>query len=179
MRSFPAQCHSFFNFHLLCQPQGQNLDEIVVSVPQTPAHGAVARLPSQVNKTLRQKHRQKRSWFCLTLLHVYFKFFSIFQLLITISADVQLIKKMLYLVGFKLADRGGGVQRRRLGSHEGRDGPRREESLVFPALLQRGHGAPPGNHVTQTNSTSSPPQSPDTQEVLIHLRFPAIWVEQF
>uniref|UniRef100_A0A3B4G3U2 Homologous recombination factor with OB-fold n=1 Tax=Pundamilia nyererei TaxID=303518 RepID=A0A3B4G3U2_9CICH len=32
------------------QPQGQNLDEIVVSVPQTPAHGAVARLPSQVNK---------------------------------------------------------------------------------------------------------------------------------
>ncbi|XP_030590802.1 uncharacterized protein C17orf53 homolog [Archocentrus centrarchus] len=29
------------------QPQGQNLDEIVVSVPQTPAHGAVARLPSQ------------------------------------------------------------------------------------------------------------------------------------
>ncbi|KAM4530239.1 homologous recombination OB-fold protein isoform 2-T2 [Odontesthes bonariensis] len=29
------------------QPQGQNLDEIVVSVPQTPAHGVVARLPSQ------------------------------------------------------------------------------------------------------------------------------------
>uniref|UniRef100_A0A3Q1GPQ2 Homologous recombination factor with OB-fold n=1 Tax=Acanthochromis polyacanthus TaxID=80966 RepID=A0A3Q1GPQ2_9TELE len=29
------------------QPQGQNLEEIVVSVPQTPAHGAVARLPSQ------------------------------------------------------------------------------------------------------------------------------------
>ncbi|XP_038561387.1 homologous recombination OB-fold protein [Micropterus salmoides] len=29
------------------QPQGQSLDNIVVSVPQTPAHGAVARLPSQ------------------------------------------------------------------------------------------------------------------------------------
>ncbi|KAM9346681.1 uncharacterized protein hrob [Symphorus nematophorus] len=29
------------------QPQGQSLDEIVVSVPLTPAHGAVARLPSQ------------------------------------------------------------------------------------------------------------------------------------
>ncbi|KAM9394445.1 uncharacterized protein hrob [Pholidichthys leucotaenia] len=29
------------------QPQGQNLDQIVVSVPQTPAHGVVARLPSQ------------------------------------------------------------------------------------------------------------------------------------
>ncbi|KAM4598737.1 uncharacterized protein hrob [Polymixia lowei] len=29
------------------QPQGQSLDDIVVSVPQTPAHGAVARLPSQ------------------------------------------------------------------------------------------------------------------------------------
>ncbi|XP_034047129.1 homologous recombination OB-fold protein [Thalassophryne amazonica] len=29
------------------QPQGQSLDDIIVSVPQTPAHGAVARLPSQ------------------------------------------------------------------------------------------------------------------------------------
>ncbi|KAE8283474.1 putative protein C17orf53 [Larimichthys crocea] len=29
------------------QPQGRNLDEVVVSVPVTPAHGAVARLPSQ------------------------------------------------------------------------------------------------------------------------------------
>ncbi|XP_074512338.1 homologous recombination OB-fold protein [Sebastes fasciatus] len=29
------------------QMQGQNLDDIVVSVPQTPAHGAVARSPSQ------------------------------------------------------------------------------------------------------------------------------------
>ncbi|XP_075999217.1 uncharacterized protein hrob [Genypterus blacodes] len=29
------------------QPQGQSLDDIVVSVPLTPAHGAVARLPSQ------------------------------------------------------------------------------------------------------------------------------------
>uniref|UniRef100_A0A667Z2Q1 Homologous recombination factor with OB-fold n=1 Tax=Myripristis murdjan TaxID=586833 RepID=A0A667Z2Q1_9TELE len=29
------------------QPQGQSLDDIVVSVPQTPAHGAVARLPNQ------------------------------------------------------------------------------------------------------------------------------------
>uniref|UniRef100_A0A8C2ZFL7 Homologous recombination factor with OB-fold n=2 Tax=Cyclopterus lumpus TaxID=8103 RepID=A0A8C2ZFL7_CYCLU len=29
------------------QPQGQNLDDIVVSVPQTPAHGVVARSPSQ------------------------------------------------------------------------------------------------------------------------------------
>ncbi|XP_041813945.1 homologous recombination OB-fold protein isoform X2 [Chelmon rostratus] len=29
------------------QPQGQSLDQIVVSVPLTPAHGVVARLPSQ------------------------------------------------------------------------------------------------------------------------------------
>nr|XP_020488226.1 uncharacterized protein C17orf53 homolog [Labrus bergylta] len=29
------------------QPQGQSMDEIVVSVPVTPAHGAAARLPSQ------------------------------------------------------------------------------------------------------------------------------------
>ncbi|KAM9779923.1 homologous recombination OB-fold protein [Neosynchiropus ocellatus] len=29
------------------QPQGQSLNDIVVSVPQTPAHGAVARIPSQ------------------------------------------------------------------------------------------------------------------------------------
>ncbi|XP_047213774.1 homologous recombination OB-fold protein-like [Girardinichthys multiradiatus] len=33
------------------QPQGQNLDEIVVSVPHTPAHGAVARLPSQCSSS--------------------------------------------------------------------------------------------------------------------------------
>ena len=35
----------------LCPPQplNQSLDDIVVSVPQTPAHGAVARLPSQVS----------------------------------------------------------------------------------------------------------------------------------
>uniref|UniRef100_A0A3B3CN70 Homologous recombination factor with OB-fold n=1 Tax=Oryzias melastigma TaxID=30732 RepID=A0A3B3CN70_ORYME len=31
------------------QPQGQNLDQIVVSVPQTPAHGAAARPPSQAS----------------------------------------------------------------------------------------------------------------------------------
>ncbi|RVE69853.1 hypothetical protein OJAV_G00081920 [Oryzias javanicus] len=31
------------------QPQGQNLDQIVVSVPQTPAHGAPARPPSQAS----------------------------------------------------------------------------------------------------------------------------------
>lgn len=40
------------NLILLLQPQGQSLDDIVVSVPQTPAHGAVARLPSQVTKIL-------------------------------------------------------------------------------------------------------------------------------
>ncbi|XP_056263943.1 homologous recombination OB-fold protein isoform X2 [Pseudoliparis swirei] len=33
------------------QPQGQNLDDIVVSVPQTPAHGVVARSPSQVSSS--------------------------------------------------------------------------------------------------------------------------------
>ncbi|XP_014873769.1 uncharacterized protein C17orf53 homolog [Poecilia latipinna] len=33
------------------QPQGQNLDEIVVSVPNTPSHGAVARLPSQCSSS--------------------------------------------------------------------------------------------------------------------------------
>uniref|UniRef100_A0A3B5KJ46 Homologous recombination factor with OB-fold n=1 Tax=Takifugu rubripes TaxID=31033 RepID=A0A3B5KJ46_TAKRU len=33
------------------QPQGQNLDEVVVSVPLTPAHGAVARLQSQVSSS--------------------------------------------------------------------------------------------------------------------------------
>ncbi|KAM3863948.1 uncharacterized protein hrob [Diretmus argenteus] len=33
------------------QPQGQSLDDIVVSVPQTPAHGAVARLPSQSSQS--------------------------------------------------------------------------------------------------------------------------------
>lgn len=41
---------AYSDLNFLSQPQGQNLDEIVVSVPQTPAHGAVARLPSQVNK---------------------------------------------------------------------------------------------------------------------------------
>uniref|UniRef100_A0A3Q4G8G4 Homologous recombination factor with OB-fold n=1 Tax=Neolamprologus brichardi TaxID=32507 RepID=A0A3Q4G8G4_NEOBR len=35
----------------LLPQQGQNLDEIVVSVPQTPAHGAVARLPSQASSS--------------------------------------------------------------------------------------------------------------------------------
>lgn len=30
------------------QPHGQSLDDIVVAIPQTPAHGAMARLPSQV-----------------------------------------------------------------------------------------------------------------------------------
>ncbi|XP_023266762.1 uncharacterized protein C17orf53 homolog isoform X1 [Seriola lalandi dorsalis] len=33
------------------QPQGQSLDDIVVSVPHTPAHGAVARLPSQASSS--------------------------------------------------------------------------------------------------------------------------------
>uniref|UniRef100_A0A3B5QF32 Homologous recombination factor with OB-fold n=1 Tax=Xiphophorus maculatus TaxID=8083 RepID=A0A3B5QF32_XIPMA len=33
------------------QPQGRNLDEIVVSVPNTPSHGAVARLPSQCSSS--------------------------------------------------------------------------------------------------------------------------------
>lgn len=36
---------------LLSQPQGQSLDKIVVSVPLTPAHGAVARSPNQVKIT--------------------------------------------------------------------------------------------------------------------------------
>lgn len=36
---------------LLSQPQGQNLEKIVVSAPLTPAHGAVARLQSQVGTT--------------------------------------------------------------------------------------------------------------------------------
>lgn len=36
---------------LLSQPQGHSLDEIVVSDPQTPARGVVARPPSQVIKT--------------------------------------------------------------------------------------------------------------------------------
>lgn len=36
---------------LLSQPQGQNLEKIVVSAPLTPAHGAVARLQSQVATT--------------------------------------------------------------------------------------------------------------------------------
>lgn len=33
------------------QPQGQSLDDIVVSVPNTPAHGAVARSPSQCSSS--------------------------------------------------------------------------------------------------------------------------------
>ncbi|XP_071325113.1 homologous recombination OB-fold protein [Trachinotus anak] len=33
------------------QPQGQSLDNIVVSVPHTPAHGVVARLPSQTSSS--------------------------------------------------------------------------------------------------------------------------------
>ncbi|XP_047426956.1 homologous recombination OB-fold protein [Mugil cephalus] len=33
------------------QPQGQNMDQIVVSVPQTPAHGVVARLPNQASSS--------------------------------------------------------------------------------------------------------------------------------
>ncbi|KAG7234767.1 hypothetical protein INR49_003981, partial [Caranx melampygus] len=33
------------------QPQAQGLDDIVVSVPHTPAHGAVARLPSQTSSS--------------------------------------------------------------------------------------------------------------------------------
>ncbi|XP_058509915.1 homologous recombination OB-fold protein isoform X2 [Solea solea] len=33
------------------QPQGHSLDDIVVSVPHTPAHGVVARLPSQVSSS--------------------------------------------------------------------------------------------------------------------------------
>ncbi|KAJ0001149.1 hypothetical protein NQD34_006169 [Periophthalmus magnuspinnatus] len=33
------------------QPQGQSLDDIVVSVPSTPAHGAVARSPSQCSSS--------------------------------------------------------------------------------------------------------------------------------
>uniref|UniRef100_A0A3P9H5B8 Si:dkey-260c8.8 n=1 Tax=Oryzias latipes TaxID=8090 RepID=A0A3P9H5B8_ORYLA len=39
------------------QPQGQNLDQIVVSVPKTPAHGAAARPPSQA--ALKQLTRNK------------------------------------------------------------------------------------------------------------------------
>lgn len=42
------------NLILLSQPQGQNLDKIVVSVPLTPAHGAVARLQSQVTAERRR-----------------------------------------------------------------------------------------------------------------------------
>ncbi|XP_035037392.2 LOW QUALITY PROTEIN: homologous recombination OB-fold protein [Hippoglossus stenolepis] len=33
------------------QPQGQSLDDVVVSVPHTPAHGAVARSPNQVSSS--------------------------------------------------------------------------------------------------------------------------------
>nr|XP_019950302.1 PREDICTED: uncharacterized protein C17orf53 homolog isoform X1 [Paralichthys olivaceus] len=33
------------------QPQGQSLDNVVVSVPHTPAHGAVARSPNQVSSS--------------------------------------------------------------------------------------------------------------------------------
>uniref|UniRef100_A0A3B5MI35 Homologous recombination factor with OB-fold n=1 Tax=Xiphophorus couchianus TaxID=32473 RepID=A0A3B5MI35_9TELE len=41
----------------LLPQQGRNLDEIVVSVPNTPSHGAVARLPSQASGS-EQKHSQ-------------------------------------------------------------------------------------------------------------------------
>lgn len=46
----------FNNLILVSQPQGHGLDEIVVSVPQTPAHGVVARLPSQVIKALTDRN---------------------------------------------------------------------------------------------------------------------------
>lgn len=42
------------NLILLSQPQGQIVDKIVVCVPVTPAHGAVARPPSQVITTTKQ-----------------------------------------------------------------------------------------------------------------------------
>lgn len=42
------------NMILLSQPQGKIADEIVVCVPVTPAHGAVARPPSQVITTTKQ-----------------------------------------------------------------------------------------------------------------------------
>ncbi|KAM4717060.1 homologous recombination OB-fold protein isoform 2-T2 [Anableps anableps] len=45
------------------QPQGQNLDEIVVSVPHTPAHGPVARLPSQCSSSQSEEDEfNGRAW---------------------------------------------------------------------------------------------------------------------
>ncbi|XP_043955803.1 homologous recombination OB-fold protein isoform X3 [Gambusia affinis] len=45
------------------QPQGQNLDEIVVSVPNTPSHGAVARLPSQCSSSQSEEEEfSGRAW---------------------------------------------------------------------------------------------------------------------
>lgn len=48
------------NLILVSQPQGQNLDKIVVSVPLTPAHGAVAQLQSQVTATSERLRSLKR-----------------------------------------------------------------------------------------------------------------------
>lgn len=48
---------------LLSQPQGQSLDEIVVSVPLIPAHGAVARVPNQVIITETDLHKTQESLF--------------------------------------------------------------------------------------------------------------------
>uniref|UniRef100_A0A3B5MV61 Homologous recombination factor with OB-fold n=1 Tax=Xiphophorus couchianus TaxID=32473 RepID=A0A3B5MV61_9TELE len=45
------------------QPQGRNLDEIVVSVPNTPSHGAVARLPSQCSSSQSEEEEfSGRAW---------------------------------------------------------------------------------------------------------------------
>ncbi|XP_008414496.1 uncharacterized protein C17orf53 homolog isoform X2 [Poecilia reticulata] len=45
------------------QPQGQNLDEIVVSVPNTPSHGAAARLPSQCSSSQSEEEEfSGRAW---------------------------------------------------------------------------------------------------------------------
>lgn len=52
-----ARCN---NLILVSQPQGQNLDKIVVSVPLTPAHGAVAQLQSQVTATSERLRSLKR-----------------------------------------------------------------------------------------------------------------------
>lgn len=51
------------NVILLSQPQGQILDEIVVSVPLIPAHGAVARVPNQVIITETDLHKTQESLF--------------------------------------------------------------------------------------------------------------------
>ncbi|XP_015227471.1 PREDICTED: uncharacterized protein C17orf53 homolog [Cyprinodon variegatus] len=45
------------------QPQGQNLDQIVVSVPHTPVHGAVARQPSQCSSSQSEEEEfSGRAW---------------------------------------------------------------------------------------------------------------------